>query len=148
MILNCATHFICVIWYLNLSWQCWMTSVAPKYFQILNYETSQQAQRRCDNVVTTSSQRRWRCHDVLTRSKMRVVPTSVSDVVTTSLSNVIRTLPQRCCNVATTFSIGFLGHFTTDYSDFYPFIEMWESYQSAKWFKHTTSSLFKRTLYL
>ena len=142
MIPNCATHFICVIWYLNLSCQCWMTVVAPKYFQILNYETSQLAQRRCDNVVTTSSQRRWHCHNVVTRSKMRVVPTSVSDVVTTSLSDVIKTLPQRCCNVATTFSIGFLGHFTTDYSDFYPFIEMWESYQSAKWFKHTTSSLF------
>ena len=28
-----------------------------------------------------------------------------------------------CCNVATTFSIGFLGNFTTDYSDFFPFIE-------------------------
>ena len=37
---------------------------------------------------------------------MRVVPTSVSNVVTTSLSDVIKTLPQRCCNVATTFSIG------------------------------------------
>ena len=74
-----------------------------------------------------------RCHNVMVRSKMRVVQTSVSDVVTTSLSDVIKTLPQRCCNVATTFSIGFLGHFTTDYSDFFPFIETWESYKSAKW---------------
>ena len=32
-----------------------------------------------------------------------VVSTSVSDVVTTSLANVIRTLPQSCCKVATTF---------------------------------------------
>ena len=87
------------------------------------------------HVVTTLSQRRcWRCHNVVTWSKMRIVPTSVSDVVTTSLSDVIKTLPQHCCNVATTFSIGFLGHFTTDYSDFFPFIEMWESYQSTKWY--------------
>ena len=47
----------------------------------------------------------------------------VSNVVTTSLSDVIKTLPQGCCNVATTLSIGFPGHFTTDYSDFFPFIE-------------------------
>ena len=87
------------------------------------------------DVVTTLSQRCcWRCHNVVARSKMRVVPTSVSDVVTTSLSNVVKTLPQRCCNVATTLSIGLLGHFTTDYSDFFPFIETWESYQSAKWY--------------
>ena len=80
------------------------------------------------DVVTTLWQRRcWRCHNVVTRSQIRVAPTSVSDVVTTSLSDVIKTLPQRCCNVATTFSIGFLGHFTTDYSDFFPFIETWES---------------------
>ena len=86
------------------------------------------------DVVTTLSQRRcWRCHNVVARSKMRVVPTSVSDVVTTSLSNVVKTLPQRCYNVATTLSIGLLGHFTTDYSDFFPFIETWESYKSAKW---------------
>ena len=81
---------------------------------------SQLAQRRCDNVVTafllTLSQR-------VAQSKMTVVPTSVSDVVTTLLSDVIKTLPQRCCNVTTTLSIGFLGHFTTEYSDFFPFIE-------------------------
>ena len=51
------------------------------------------------------------------------MPTLVSDVETTSLSDVIKTLPQGCCNVATTLSIGFLVHFTTDYSDFFPFIE-------------------------
>ena len=71
---------------------------------------AQLAQRRCDNVVA--------------RSKIRVVPTSVSDVVTTSLSNVVKTLPQRCYNVAITLSIGLvLGHFTMDYSDFCPFTE-------------------------
>ena len=70
--------------------------------------------------------------NVVTRSKMRVVPLSVSEVVTTLLSDVIKTLPQRCCNVATTLSIGFQGHFTTDYSDFFPFIEKRESYKSAK----------------
>ena len=72
--------------------------------------TAQLAQRRCDNVVVA-------------RSKMRVVPTSVSDVVTTSLSDVVKTLPQRYCNVATTLNIGLLGHFTTDYSNFFSFIE-------------------------
>ena len=87
------------------------------------------------DVVTMLSQCRcWRCHNVVTRSKMRVVPTLVYDIVTTSLSDVIKTLPQRCCNVTTALSIGFLGHFTTDYSDFFPFIETWESYQSAKWY--------------
>ena len=37
-----------------------------------------------------------------------------------------RTLPQRCYNVNTTLSMGLLDHFTTDYSDFFPFIEMWK----------------------
>ena len=73
-----------------------------------------------NDVVTTLSQR---CHNIVARSKMRVVPTSVSNVVTTLLSNVVKTLPQRCYNVATTLSIGLLGHFATDYSDFFPFIE-------------------------
>ena len=81
---------------------------------------TQLAQLRCENVVTTSllalSQR---CDTVEKES----VPTSVSDVVTTSLCDVIKTLQQRCCNVTTTFSIGFLGHFTTDYFDLFPFIE-------------------------
>ena len=84
---------------------------------------AQLAQRRYHNVVTTS---------LLTRSKTRVVPTSVSVVVTTSLSGVIKTLRQRCCNVATAFNIGFLGQFTTGYCDFFRFIETWESYQNAK----------------
>ena len=33
---------------------------------------------------------------------MRVMATSVSDVVITLLYDVVKTLPQRCCNVATT----------------------------------------------
>ena len=70
---------------------------------------SQLAQRRCDNVVALS--------------KMRVVPTSVSDVVTMSLSDVIKTLPQRCYNVTATLTIGFLDHFATEHSDFFPFIK-------------------------
>ena len=67
-----------------------MTLVAPKYFQILNYKTSQQAQRRFDTVENES------CADVGFR---------------------------RCDNVVTTFSNGFLGQFTTGYSDFIPFME-------------------------
>ena len=79
------------------------------------------------DVVTTLLKRRcWRCHNVAARSKMRVVLTSVSDVVTTSLSNVVKKLPQRCYNVTTTLSIALLCHFTTDYSDFFPFIETWK----------------------
>ena len=86
------------------------------------------------DVVTTLSQRRcWRCPNVVARPKMRVMPTLVSDVVTTSLSDVLKIMPERCYNVASTLSIGFLGHFTTDYFDFFPFIEIWESYKSAKW---------------
>ena len=84
---------------------------------------AQLAQWRHRHNVTTS---------LLTQSKTRVVPTSVSDVVITSLSNVIKTFPQRCCNVATAFNIGFLGQFTTGYCDFFRFIETWESYQNAK----------------
>ena len=72
--------------------------------------TAQLAQRRCDNVVVA-------------QSKMRVVPTSVSDVATMSLSDVVKTLSQRYYNVATTLNIGLPGHFTTDYSNFFPFIE-------------------------
>ena len=62
-------------------------------------------------------------HNVVARSKMRAVPTSVFHVVTKQLSAVIKTLPRRCCNVPPTVSIGFLGHFTTGYSDYFPFIE-------------------------
>ena len=81
------------------------TPVTKSFFS----EATQLAQRRCDNVVA------W--------SKMRVVPTSVSGFVTTLLSNVVKKLPQRCYNIATTLLIGLLGHFTTDYSDFFPFVE-------------------------
>ena len=63
---------------------------------------------------------------------MRVVLTSVSNIVTMSLSDVIKALLQRCRNVAKTLSIEFLGHFATDYSDLFTFIETWESYKSAK----------------
>ena len=50
--------------------------------------------------MTTLSQRRgWRCHNVVRRSKMRVVATSVSDVVTTSLFNVVKMLAQRHDNI-------------------------------------------------
>ena len=55
----------------------------------------------------------WPCHDVVTRSKMSCANVG-SDVMITLLSDVIKTLSQRCCNVASTFSIGFLGYFTTD----------------------------------
>ena len=90
------------------------------FFFSTRVKTTQLAQRRCDNVVTTSL---LTLHNVSARSKMRFVPTSVSDVVTMSLSDVVKTWQQRCYNVATTLSIGFLGHFTTDYSDLFPFIE-------------------------
>ena len=54
------------------------------------------------DVVTTLSQHYWwRCHNIVARSKVRVVPTSVSDVMTTPQSDIVKTLPQRCYNVAT-----------------------------------------------
>ena len=49
--------------------------------------------------------------DIVTRSKMRVVAKSVSDVVTTLLYDVVKMLPQRCCNVATTSINGCVGAF-------------------------------------
>ena len=53
-----------------------------------------------NDVVRTLPQRRcWRCHNVVARSKMRMVPTSVSDVVTMSLSDVVKTLLQRRHNI-------------------------------------------------
>ena len=100
------------------------------------HEITQLAQRRCDNVVTTS---------LLTlsqRSKMRVVPMSVSDVVTTPLSNVIKTLPQRSCNVATTFSILLQTILISFPSPKYERVT-----KVLSGIKHT-SALFKRTLYL
>ena len=63
------------------------------------------------NVSGFAQLEQRRCHNVVARSKIRVVPTSLSDVVTTSLSDVAKTLSKRCYNVATTLSIGFLGHF-------------------------------------
>ena len=63
------------------------------------------------NVSGFAQLEQRRCHNVVARSKIRVVPTSLSDVVTTSLSDVAKTLPKRCYNVATTLSIGYLGHF-------------------------------------
>ena len=88
------------------------------------------------DVVTTLSQRRcWCCHNIENGRKWEfeneswkweLYRLSVSDVVTTSLSNIFKTLPQRCYNVTTTLSIRLLGHFTTDYSDFFPFIETWK----------------------
>ena len=62
---------------------------------------------------------------------MRVVATLLSDAETTSLSEVVKTLPQRCYNVATILSIWFQGQFITDNSDFFPAIETWESNKST-----------------
>ena len=79
--------------------------------------------------LSATSKPNWYCDIVATLSQlcgtdnMRVVPASVSDVVTTSLSDVMKTLPQRCYNVTTTLSLRFLGHFTVDYSDFFSFIK-------------------------
>ena len=67
-----------------------------------HHELSQLAQRRCDNVVTTS---------LLTLSQRCGTVKNVSCVDVGS---------RRCDNIPL---IGFLGHFTTDYSDFFPFIE-------------------------
>ena len=71
------------------------------------FELSQLAQRRYDYVVTTS----WltlsqRCGKV----EMRVMATSVSNVVTTPLYDVVKTLPQLCNNVTTTTN-GCVGAF-------------------------------------
>ena len=88
-----------------------------------------------------------RCHNVVARQKMGVVPTLVSDVVTTSLSDIIKTMPQRYYNVATTFSIGFLGHFNTGYSVSFHSSNRERVTKVLSGIKHT-SSLFKRTLHL
>ena len=73
--------------------------------------------RGCDNVVITS---------LLTLSQHCGTVKNESDVSFRRCDNValaIKTLPQLCYNVATTLSIGFLGHFTTDYPDFFLFTE-------------------------
>ena len=99
-------------------------------------------------VVTALSQRRCsRCHNVAAWSKMRVVSTSVSNVVTTLLSDVVKAFPQRCYNADTTLRTGFLGHFTTNYSDFFPASKLERVTKVLSGIKHT-SSLFRRTLYL
>ena len=64
-------------------------------------------------MVSQLAQRR--CHNVAARSKMRVVPTSVSNVVTTSLSDVVKKMPQSCYNVATTLSFGLLRNILISY---------------------------------
>ena len=60
-------------------------------------------------VASQLAQRR--CHNVVARSKIRVVATSISNVVTTSLYDVAKMLPQRCYNVATTSTNGCIGAF-------------------------------------
>ena len=64
----------------------------------------------------------WHCHNLVARSKIRVVATQLSKIFTTSVFHVFRTLLQRLCTIATTLTIGFLSHFTTDYSDSFPTI--------------------------
>ena len=89
----------------------------------------QSGRARFNYFLSATSKPSWHSDIVATLSqlcgtdKMRVVPASVSEVVTTSLSDVMKTLPQRCYNVTTTLSLRFLGHFTMDYSDFFPFIK-------------------------
>ena len=77
------------------------------------------AQRSFDNVVITS---------LLTLSQRcdTVESESCVNVGFRRYDNVALQLYQ---DGATTFSIGFLGHFT---SGFFPLIETWQSYQSAK----------------
>ena len=70
---------------------------------------SKQCQRIFKSEQCQLAQRR--CHNVVVRLKMRVVATSVSDVVTTSLYNVYKALPQRCYNVATTSTNSCVGAF-------------------------------------
>ena len=130
---SCVT---CVkIWY----WACfiWNISLARVRMFLSWTETDLSFSRSssCDDPAGTATL--WqRCHVVvnvvtLWHGRKWVVPTSVSDVVTTSLSNVVKTLPQRCYNVATTLSTGLvLGHFTMDYSDFCPFTETWKLQKS------------------
>ena len=64
-----------------------------------------------DVVTTCWSQRNGKV-------EMRVLATSVSDVVTTSLYDVAKALPQRCYNVVTTSTNGCVG------CQFFPTIEM------------------------
>ena len=56
----------------------------------------------------------WLYHNVVARSRREI-----SNDVKIALSRVVKTLPQRCYNVATTLSIWFLDHFITDNSDLF-----------------------------
>ena len=49
---------------------------------------------------------------------------SVSDTVTNSWDDVVKTLLQRSYNVTTTLTNGLLGAFIPDDSEFFPVIEM------------------------
>ena len=92
-------------------WNCCLFNMKKDDIQL--------AQPRCDNVVTTLWHgRKWKLY-------RRQFPTL--------WQNRPPMFPQCCYNVAATLCIGFLGHFTTDYSDFFPFIETWQSYRCAKW---------------
>ena len=71
---------------------------------------AQLAQRRCDNVLTTS----------LSQRCGTVENDSCADVGFRRCDNVAL---RRYQDIATTLSIGFLGYFTTDYSGSFPFIE-------------------------
>ena len=63
---------------------------------------------------------------------MRVVATSVSGIVTTLLSDVVKTMPQRSYNVTTTLTIWFVNHFITDNSDFFPALSIESSLWQAR----------------
>ena len=77
------------------------------------------------NVVTIFSQCHcWCCHNIVAVKNESRMDVSF----------------RHCYNISTTLSIGLLGHFTMDYSDFFPIIEMWELQSGIK----HTSFLFKR----
>lgn len=81
----------------------------------------------------------WHCHNLVARSKMRVVATPVSKILTTSVFDVVKTLLQRQCNVATTLTVGILGHFTTNYSDSFPSITSSNKLRVTKLLRGTES---------
>ena len=70
---------------------------------------------------------------------MRVVATPVSKILTTSVFDVVKTLLQRQCNVATTLTVGILGHFTTNYSDSFPSITSSNKLRVTKLLRGTES---------
>ena len=87
----------------------------------------------------------WRCYNVVARSKMRVVRASVSDVVTTSESDVSR----RCHNVAATspqhWALDFYAILLRTILISFPLSKRERVTKVLSGIKHT-SSLFKRTL--